>query len=872
MTRYDPDSNKTTGHDADSSSDVKTTPHTPNGGSMGIDADKFAAVANTDDGDDDTDIGTDGDGDSDGDENENKMVRNVDGVVVGHKRDGLDALADADDPYKCIECGKALPSAHGLKSHFGQEHDYDPGDFDPTPVEPDRTDPDTGDDVEATDETLAARAQEKNKAEKSAAALWGEAEFRYNAASSSGDITKSDARDAVCNALETGDDWLSIFEESSKGDPHLARYDEENRMWDTDNIWTHVHDECKDRLGSNVTDRETDHIISELASRNRVYESEVNAGTDDRLLIPVKNGTLDLSDVEYDGESMTIDIDTVELLDPDRDRMWMYRIDTPWRPDDADLEGLDEWMHEVTHRDRDSDRRVLWEFGGHSLHPMYPSDGFLVLNGGGGSGKSQFIGLLIKMLGEGNTTSRSISDLQSRFGKVSGALDACANLNTELSGTKLDDLGDLKALTAGESTFMERKNVDGDDVQNTSTMIFASDNPPALPQENRALGRRLYPIEFPMSYVSDPDPDNPFVLQRHSKVEVEAEVQEAEGRRIAALIRAVEGLVRLLQEQDFTDDRKWEDRVTMYNEYADPIADYRRACLKHEPDAPGIHTNDLKTTYDAYAQEMGHEGKAMQTIKRQLQKLDIPIRKQRTRAYSDSDGKDTVYRNITFTREAMSFIPEDAYWDAGRYRDFISEPEQTGLDTNGDDEDDDDGLSVDGEVATGALEALEAAADVTGNGRTLPRPAAVGALVAAGFDVSVALQSLRGDGEIYEQDGDVTIVTADPTLDGDDYDGDDGDDGGEDGDGDVDMGIVMDIVDAVEDRVGDGGGAPVDVVIDVAREHPGVDADSVRADVPTYYGRSDVYHPAADRLRTVGETESVSDEVTAAVDAVTGGD
>ncbi|PHQ37651.1 hypothetical protein DJ69_15620 [Halorubrum persicum] len=734
----------------------------------------------------------------------------ADGTVIGEKTDSM------IDPYECGACGKAFESEHGLKTHYGSQHSgvddeerekLMNGDFGP-----DTTDPDTGESLPGDDEseTLSQRSREKNKAEQDVPELWGEAEWRYQAASmSSSDIRKPDARDAVVTALEAQDDWLSIRERCQEGNTHLARYDPDESgsgAWTTDNIYTYVLDESKDRLGSTITDTEAAHIILELASRNRVSEDDVNAGDDDRLLVPVANGTLDLSDAEYDTGTHSVDLDSVELLEPDKSRMWQYRIDTEYDPDSADLDGLDEWVKEITHDHRDDDRRMLWEWIGHALHPEYPTDGFLVLIGDGGSGKSQFLGLNRKMVGEHNTTARSIKDLQSRFGKVNGALSSVANINTELSGTKQAGIGPLKSMTANEPTFVEdSKGDDGSEQTNTTTMIFASDNPPAFGQSNRALGRRLYPVEFPMEYCENPDPENPYELQARPKHLVESELQEDEARQKAALVRAVQGLVRLMEEGNPTTDLEWEERIGLYNSYADPIADFRRSCLKKAPDAPGIHTNDLSAAYDRFAKLNGHEGKTKRTLVEQLQKLDIPMRKQRTRTYTPGESRDVIYQGITFTEDAVKFfLEEDAHWDAGLYREYVSigtieTTEQDGLDTDSSSDADGSGVAV-----GDALDMLRVRAAGSEHGRSAgPRSAVLDALAVAGIDEPKdELDALRlEEGAVYVEDGEVRLtdpVEADRDRDDNGDSGDssyesDGDEddglGGDDGSGDEDSNV-----------------------------------------------------------------------------------
>lgn len=735
MTNYDPTPHKERGHDDGDADDGIDTPPAMTEEDMSIDT----SVLDGDDGGDGATLNDEWTGDTDPVEiRDDGTGRNADGwdLLFDSADEPTTVVARADDPamptmWTCVRCGREYSRAEpkSARLHFLQLHDDDGSaaterkeeELGPVSESDAGAESDLGDDeLREIDQAMLTAGDDADndadgdepvtftekelvrKKDKSAKQLWNDADNQYNGSKDqSSATTKQDARDSVVAALETETDWISIRDRSALGDGvHLALKDDDGH-WAADGAVKDVKDRMTARLGSKATNREVKHVVSTLASRNRVSEDDVNGGDDDQLLVPVANGTLDLSGSTYDHDTGDVDLD-VTLIEDDADMMWMYRIDTEWDPDGADLDGLDEWVEEITHSDREQDRWVLWEWVGHSLHPEYPADGFMVLLGGGGSGKSQFLGLVKQTLGTDNVTNRSMSDLQSRFGKVNGALDSAANISTELSGTKLPDIGDIKALTAGEGTFVEvSKGVDGMDLQNSTTMLFASDDPPALPQQNRAVGRRLYPVEFPMSYVPDPDPENPRELQARPKAEVQAELQEDEARQKAALYRACEGLVRILKRGEPSTDKTWEDRIREYNSYADPIADFARMCLKSEPGA-AVHTHDLQAAYNEFAAVMGHPGKQMSTISQQIERnTPLSMKRDRTRKWSDGDDRDVIYKDIAFTQQALeSFVPESAHWKDGSYQSYVEQ------DPRGEVRDDDELVPVRSIGTRDAFEAL----------------------------------------------------------------------------------------------------------------------------------------------------------------------
>lgn len=538
---------------------------------------------------------------------------------------------------------------------------------------------------------------------------WADVRDNYDAASvGASPVSKADARDALVDLLQDMTEWLSIRERSDPG----SSYD----LW----VWTDEHgfqsngkaviaELTAEHVGSRISDTEVNHITSQLARLNAVDQDATNARHLDRTLIPVENGVIDVDATDYDAETMTIDVESVELLDKEPGHRFLYQIETEWDPESADVEGLDSWLETITRSDEA--RRIIWEFAGHSLHPRYPEDGFMTALGPGGSGKSQTFEVIKQMLGSDNVAVQKLDDLQNNRFSAAHVVDKRANINTELTGTKLDSLDKLKVYAAGEEDAVEKKGQPFYQELNDATMMFASDDPPALPQDNKAVGRRLYPIEFPAQYVDDPDPDDPYELQYRSKTEVQAELQ-AEERLLAALVRAVDGLKRLLEEGDFTSSKSWKERVEQYESFADPVRDAARMCLEPAEDG-AIESGDLELAFGAFFNAREHDGKSMQKIKTVLDEMpSLPVAKDRTRTFTPDSEKHIVYRGIKFTEEAKkAWVPHNAHWDQ-----YGGRP--------GDDEDGDDdtqGWTAVSDVANGDVDGQKVDLKVTVDSAGMPR-------------------------------------------------------------------------------------------------------------------------------------------------------
>ncbi|EMA69018.1 phage/plasmid primase, P4 family protein [Halorubrum aidingense JCM 13560] len=579
-------------------------------------------------------------------------VVNDDGDVVARER-GLDALTGhSEGTFECVVCGATIDSEHGAKIHFGRKH---PDGGDDAVVTPD----DDGDEVDWNGLDIDTSNSDDETAGDSDGD-WDAVRDTYAAASvGSSPATKADARDVAVKALEDETDWMSIIERCNETTYDLWHLTDDG--WEDDG-YKHCETRLRAELGSVATDTEVRHIVAQLATKNYVEQERTNARHLDDTLIPVLNGVINVDDIEYDADTRTIDWDTVEVQDmePNRHR-FLYRVQTEWDPGSADVEGLDEWLTTITRTDEA--RRIIWEFGGHALHPRYPADAFMVALGDGGSGKSQVLEVIKSVLGGDNVSVKTMHAIQTERFAGKDVVDSRANINTELTGKKLQSINKLKTYTAGEEDSVEGKGTAAFKSKNDATMLFASDDPPAMPQDNRALGRRLYPIEFPCAYVQNPDPENPFELQYRSKLEVQAELQ-ADARLKAAFMRAVEGLKRLIEEGDFTSEKSWQERVAQYESYADPIKDMARNCLK-PADGSAIESGDLERTANAFFDAKGHEGRDMQQIMSVVGQIpSLPASKRRTRSFTPDDERHTVYDGIAFTGDAKEhWVPSSAHWE-----------------------------------------------------------------------------------------------------------------------------------------------------------------------------------------------------------------
>lgn len=455
--------------------------------------------------------------------------------------------------------------------------------------------------------------------------------------------------------------WICIRESSDPPTTYDLRWYDEERGYFRDDGVTKAVQRCRAVLDGWVSKSHIKSIVEIVATQTLCSRDDLNAPDSDDVLLPVNNGVLVVDSVKYDAENDCIDTSTVELRDHDPEYRFAFALPVEWDPDGADLEFVDDWVGKLTGSD-DVTTKTLWEMGGHALLPGQYVEFFGVLIGPGSDGKTQFLDTFRAVLGNDNTTGIPIDKIADSKFSSWRMTDKLANINPDIKGTKITSIGPVKNFTGGDYMEVERKNQDPYDAKSRATQIFAANEPPAIEEKTHAVKRRLMPIHIKSKFVHDPDPDNPFEHRLNRDFD---DKRTRDAVLKAMLVRMLEGACRLMHQEHFTLalEHGGDERLQMYEEAADPVAEFQRACLVRDPDG-AVANDDLKACYDAFARARDHSPKSLQSLVQVLKKRrDTVMRKSRPRSWSD-EGRVTVQKGMSFTEEAKKhFLPGDAYWE-----------------------------------------------------------------------------------------------------------------------------------------------------------------------------------------------------------------
>lgn len=225
-----------------------------------------------------------------------------------------------------------------------------------------------------------------------------------------------------------------------------------------------------------------------IASRCAIREFPFNKLTN---FIPVNNGVLWVRD---DG--------SVLLLPHSPVFGFQYCLPVDYDPD-ADCPKIKSFLRSLVNDE--GSLEILYEIPASCLTRTTKFQYAYFLYGSGSNGKSTYLNLVEKLLGEENVSHISLQDLcNSRF-RAAGLIGKLANIYSDLSSKMLGETGTFKALTGEDSITIERKFREPIyNYRNTTRLIFSANEFPRTVDETDAFWRRWIVVKFPNKFSPNP--------------------------------------------------------------------------------------------------------------------------------------------------------------------------------------------------------------------------------------------------------------------------------------------------------------------------------------------------------------------------------
>lgn len=270
--------------------------------------------------------------------------------------------------------------------------------------------------------------------------------------------------------------------------------------------------------------------------------------------------------------------------------------------------------------------RKLYEIISYCLLPSYPIHRLFCFIGAGMNGKSCFINLLRKFIGEKNSTSTELDTLlNSRF-EVTKLYRKLLCVMGETNFKELQKTSIIKKLTGGDLIGFEYKNKTPFDELNYAKIVIATNNLPETDDKTIGFYRRWLIIDFP----------NQFTEQKDILATIPEEEYEALALKSSIILHD------LLKAKKFTNEGSIEERMRKYEEKSNPFDKFLSECCDCEDPNGYIWKFDFEKKFREWCKENHFRDYSEIAIGRKMKEKGInPIQK-----YSDwfIDGQKKLLR------------------------------------------------------------------------------------------------------------------------------------------------------------------------------------------------------------------------------------
>lgn len=369
-----------------------------------------------------------------------------------------------------------------------------------------------------------------------------------------------------------------------------------------------VEQELQRGLGRHYSQHEKREVLGHIRARTYEDRDDFNAGQFDEPLICVGNGV--------------VNVETMELYEHSPDYLFTRAVPWDYEPD-AECPHLESFMDDITRRE--ADKLTMYEMVGHALHPEYVTKHSMILFGPGDNGKSLFYRFVRELLGGRRNISavplQKISDNRFAAETIIGKF---ANVAPDMDAKRVSDLGDWKTLTGGDPYFVEPKGEQGYEAVNTATMMFGCNEPPVLPERGKKVETRLVPVELPYVFEENPDPDNALEKQAVPEHELVDPI-ETEEEMSAFLVKALEGLQRLLDNRDVSLPESPKERLEYYEKHSDPIKRFAVDCIETQ-EGNAIAKTDVYNAYTKFCNQNDLKVADKRIFWKKLRQTTFPVR------------------------------------------------------------------------------------------------------------------------------------------------------------------------------------------------------------------------------------------------------
>jgi len=373
-------------------------------------------------------------------------------------------------------------------------------------------------------------------------------------------------------------------------------------MRDSERVWVYtnptyheygeqaIKQELRNQIGSYLKRKDISEVVHRIKYTN-IIERPIEG--QHKEYIPLKNGWYN--------------IEEEELQEPNPDKFITNSMPIEYDPD-AECPKIKEFMHEVVD---DESVPILQEMAGYCMYRGYPIAKAFMLLGGGKNGKSTFLDLLIKFLGEENVATPSLHRLVTKQNAAARLYGKLANINADLSSRKLPGTGNFKRLTGNDTMEGRRLYETGFEFKNYAKLIYAANNLPGTTETTDAFFRRWVIVKFPYKFTDNPN-------DGHKDKEPNKLDELTTDEELAGFFNwALEGLQRVLDNGEFTKSSTIEETKERWMSQTNPIEMFLEKYCEFNGESQ-VPKDDFRDAVNKFAEKNGAETKKKGQITKKL--------------------------------------------------------------------------------------------------------------------------------------------------------------------------------------------------------------------------------------------------------------
>ena len=315
-------------------------------------------------------------------------------------------------------------------------------------------------------------------------------------------------------------------------------------------------------------------ILNHIRRRTYVPRSLFNM---DKNFLPVKNGLLHLTELK--------------LYPFDSSKIFTYQLPMEYDPT-KDCPRIKKFISEVI---KSEDLTTVQEFLGYCLYPDMPAHKTLWLYGTGRNGKTTFVNLVRRLIGDACIASVTLDELDGyhRF-SIARLYGKLLNIVSEPSTMRAMHTVEFKKLTGGDFISAEIKNKQKTiDFVNFAKFIIYGNKFPVVRDPSPAFWSRLIVIHFPNKFEDNAIPN-------YDKMLI-----ESDGDLSGFLNWCLEGLKRLMTNNfHFTTSKTSEELKTEFIKQSDSVRAFIRTKCTYDSSAY-ITKETLYEAYKIFCEEEG---------------------------------------------------------------------------------------------------------------------------------------------------------------------------------------------------------------------------------------------------------------------------